>query len=289
MEVTLDLARELVAAQFPDFSTLSIEPVASGGTDNAIFRLGSDFSLRFPKRADAVSQVEKEQAWLPRLAPLPLRIPKPIKQGEPSESYPHPWSIYDWCRGAPLFEAAPSDWGETVDRLAAFLLALQSKEIMGAPKSGLQNHYRGVDLEQRDRLTRGAIEGLADLYDAEAMTREWEASLAASKHTDAPVWLHGDLQGGNLLIENGQLSAVIDFGLSGVGDPACDLIVAWSVCPAAARDRFRTKMGCDAAMWQRGKGWALSVAVIALDYYRDRNPQLSAISSQTIEAVLAPD
>ena len=289
MEVTLDLARELVAAQFPDFSSLSIEPVASGGTDNAIFRLGTDHNLRFPKRADAVSQVEKEQAWLPRLVPLPLRIPKPIKQGAPSERYPHPWSIYDWCPGAPLFETSPSDWTEMIDRLTAFLQALQSKETIGAPRSGPQNHYRGVDLGKRDRLTRGAIEGLADLYDAEAMIREWETSLAAPKHAAEPVWLHGDLQGGNLLVENGQLVAVIDFGLSGVGDPACDLIVAWSVCRGTVRDQFRRKMGCDAATWQRGKGWALSVAVIALDYYRDRNPQLSAISRQTIEAVLAPD
>ncbi|MEL6724831.1 MAG: aminoglycoside phosphotransferase family protein [Pseudomonadota bacterium] len=289
MEITLDLAQRLVADQFPEFSELSIEPVASGGTDNAIFRLGPDLSLRLPKRLDAVGQVEKEQIWLPRLSPLPLRIPKPVKQGAPSQGYPHPWSIYDWCPGSPLFESAPKDWPETVDQLAEFLKVLQSKDTMGAPKSGAQNHFRGVELERRDPLTRGAIDGVSDLYDAATMTSVWETSFAAPKFAAEPVWLHGDLQGGNLLVAQGQLAAVIDFGLSGIGDPACDLIVAWSVLPAAVRSRFRVLMDCDDAMWQRGKGWALSVAVIALDYYRDRNARLSAISRQTIEAVLEPD
>ena len=286
MDLSTDLVRELVRDQFPEFGTQIIEPVASGGTDNAIFRLGDDKSVRLPKREDAVSQVAKEQSWLPRMAPLPLRIPRPLKQGAPSDAYPYPWSIYDWCPGSPLVQTPPDEWQETANALVTFLLALQTKTVIDAPEAGPQNHFRGVDLAQRDVLTRGAIKGIAHLYSAKEMEQVWLAAFEVKTFAGPPVWLHGDLQGGNLLAVNGKLSAVIDFGLSGVGDPACDLIVAWSVLPRSVRMSFREQMACDDDMWMRGRGWALSVAVIALDYYRERNPQLSAISRQTIEAVL---
>ncbi|MHA7901327.1 MAG: aminoglycoside phosphotransferase family protein [Henriciella sp.] len=287
MDFSEDLARTLVDAQFPDYAELPIRAVASGGTDNAIFRLGAHLSVRLPKREDAVGQIEKEQLWLPRLAPLPLRIPTPVQLGAPSAAFPFPWSIYDWCPGVPLSQAQVTDWSRLARHLAQFLLALRAKGTHGAPQAGAQNHFRGVALAKRDALTQAALTGISDLYPAAEMQAIWHSALEAPKFRGGPVWLHGDLQGGNLLIENGLLAAVIDFGLCGVGDPAMDLVVAWSVLPDSVRQVFRQEIGADDAAWARGRGWALSVAAIALDYYRDRNPALSAISKQTIEAVLS--
>ncbi|MEO1303456.1 MAG: aminoglycoside phosphotransferase family protein [Pseudomonadota bacterium] len=289
----IDLDEETVCAliksQAPDYGHLALEAVKSGGTDNTIFRLGNKLSVRLPKRLDAVSQIDKETTWLPRLAPLPLHIPTPVFLGAPGQGFDHPWAIYQWIDGAPLSQSTIEDWRVSSHALSSFLLNLQAKDISGAPRSGAQNHYRGVDLMARDGLTRAAILNLADLYSTDALYAIWDESLSADPHGAAPSWLHGDLQGGNILVANGQISAIIDFGLSGVGDPACDLMVAWSVLPPDIRSIFRESMSCDDHAWSRGKGWALSVSVIALDFYRDRNAALSTISRQTIEAVLGKD
>ena len=289
MEVNVETVRELIATQAPQFAHLPLAPVRSGGTDNTIVRLGERLCVRLPKRSDAVSQIEKERDWLPRLAPLPLKIPVPVFIGAPDDCFAHPWAIYEWIEGAPLSEATVTDWFAAAEMMSRFLRGLQRKTISGAPRSGKQNHYRGVALIGRDALTRQAIAGLEDLYPARKLLNIWEHALAAGEHTGAATWLHGDLQGGNILVADGELTAVIDFGLSGVGDPACDLMVAWSVLPKHVREAFHQQMACDEGAVLRGMGWALSVSVIALDYYRTRNPALSKISRQTIDAVIGQD
>ena len=282
----LAVVRALIDTQFPHYRDLPLRPISTCGTDHLIFRLGEDLSVRLPVRADVVSQVAKEQTWLGKLAPLPLAIPSPVARGTPDHGYPYDWSIYAWQSGTALNQTPPDDWYDAGRSLAGFLRALQAKPTENAPPSGPQNHYRGVDLKHRDDLTRRAISGVSDELPEDALLAVWTSALAAPIDQKAPVWIHGDLQGGNILVNDGLVSAVIDFGLSGVGDPACDCMAAWSVLPASARSVFRTELGCDAALWARGKGWAVSVAAIALDYYRGRNPSLSAISRQTLHAVL---
>ncbi len=283
------IARRLIDTQFPEFSDLDLIPVESGGTDHTLFRLGSDLSVRFPNREDVVSQVEKEHAWLPRLSAVSVRIPRPVAKGLPDEGFPYAWSVYDWCPGDALSDVGLSDWGALASDLADFLADLRSVSITNAPLAGSQNHFRGVALAERNDLTLVAIKGISDEYSEMALLALWHDALSAAPHAGSQTWLHGDLQGGNLLIESGRLSAVIDFGLCGVGDPACDLMVAWSVLTKDGRGEFRDLLACDDASWARGRGWALSVATIALDYYRSRNPHLSRISRRTLEAILQDD
>ncbi|MEP1144178.1 MAG: aminoglycoside phosphotransferase family protein [Henriciella sp.] len=286
MDVSIATARLLVDDQFPEYAHLPIESVQSGGTDNTIFRLGEALSLRFPKRASGSSQAEKEHKWLPLLNPLPLAISQPLKRGHSAAEYPHAWSIYNWIPGAPLSTSKIDDWSRAALDLARFVSALQLKTVKGAPRSGAQNNFRGVLLAERDDLTRRAIERLTDEYSALKLLEVWENALAAPICAGEPVWLHGDLQGGNILVREGHLAAIIDFGLSGVGDPACDLMVAWSILPAEVKTIFRNEIACNDGTWARGRGWALSVSTIALEYHRTRTPALSAISRQTISAVL---
>lgn len=286
IELDAATARKVIDAQFPDYANLPLRPIVSGGTDNTMFRLGDRLCARFPKRDEAVPHIEKEQVWLPRLASLPLNIPVPVGHGIATDLFPHPWSIYEWLPGASLIESEISNWRRAATTLADFVLSLQARDVNSAPLAGAQNHYRGVELGQRDRLTRAAIAGLSDIYPETSLLRVWDQALRTPKHDGAPVWLHGDLQGGNILVDGGHLSAIIDFGLSGVGDPACDLMVAWSVLPKSARPVFREETGASENRWMRGRGWALSVSVIALEYYRGRNETLSQISQQTIDAIL---
>ncbi|MEO0608221.1 MAG: aminoglycoside phosphotransferase family protein [Pseudomonadota bacterium] len=286
MLIELEVARRLIDAQFPEFRHFALHPIESGGTDNTIFRLGDSFSVRFPKRAEAAEHIDTEKFWLPRLAALPVRIPKPQAKGAASSEFPYPWTIYDWCPGQALSETEVKDWAQAAKDISTFLQALQVMDTQDAPLSGPRNHFRGVPLKNRDALTRAAIHGLADEYPEPELLHHWHDALSATPHRESPVWLHGDLQGGNILVFEDRISAIIDFGLCGVGDPACDLMVAWSVLPKQVREPFRQQIACNEAAWARGRGWALSVSAIALEYYRDRNPHLSHISRQTLSAIL---
>ena len=286
IELDTTNARRIIDAQFPKYKRLSLEPIIPGGTDNTMFRLGQTLCARFPKREEAVPQIKKEQVWLPRLAPLPLKIPSEVGSGPASAEIPYDWSLYDWLPGKSLVESEIENWSAAAIALADFVLGLQAKDVSSAPLAGAQNHYRGVALEKRDELTIAAIAGLADEYSEEVLRRVWDEALQTPEHRGDPVWLHGDLQGGNILVSGGRLGAVIDFGLSGVGDPACDLMVAWSVLPRSARSVFKKSVRAADDTWMRGLGWALSVSVIALENYRGRNQPLSHISRQTIDAIL---
>jgi aminoglycoside phosphotransferase (APT) family kinase protein len=282
------LARRLLAAQFPQWAGLRIEPVRSGGTDNAIFRLGDDMALRLPRIPGAARQPEKEQRWLPRLAPsLPLAIPAPLGSGTPAEGFPWPWSVCSWLDGENATIDRVADPEQAAVELGSFVAALQRIDVDGGPPPGEHNFFRGVPLAARDAHTRAAIEQLHDTIDVELATAAWDAALRAPAWSGRPVWLHGDLQAGNLLVRQGRLSAVIDFGCLAVGDPACDVMAAWLFLPAETRDAFRATVLADDATWARARGWALSVGLVALPYYRLSNPELARIARRAIDEVLA--
>lgn len=283
----MSLVRSLVDSQFPCWAHLPLTPVASDGTDNVMFRLGADMCVRLPRVARAAGHVDKEQVWLPRLAPLPLEVPTPFGRGLASDAYPWNWSVYSWISGAPATSDQIADMDKAAAMLAALISSLQKVDATGGPPSGAQNEYRGVPLAMRDGVTRKAVETLRDEYDLSTITAIWDMSLAAPDWSDAPVWIHGDIHSGNLLAQDGRLCALIDFGLMGVGDPACDLMVGWSLLPAYSRKVFRSSLDVDAATWERGRGWALSVALVALAYYRERNADISERSRHTINQVLA--
>lgn len=282
------LVRRLLAAQFPQWADLPIEPVPSAGTDNAIYRLGENTAVRLPRIHWAAGLVEKEHRWLPKLAPhLPLAIPVPRAMGHPAEGYPWHWSVVPWIEGEPWTTDRIDDPREAATDLAQFITALQRIDPTGGPPAGPENFFRGVPLSMRDAQTRAAIAASSDVVDASAMLAVWEAALAAPAWDGPPVWVHGDLwRPGNLLVAGGRLGAVIDFGCLGVGDPACELTAAWALFSGESRDVFRAAISFDEATWARGRGWALT-AVGAIPYYRDTNPAIVAEARHIIDEVLA--
>ena len=289
-EVNTDaaLVGRLIAAQFPHWADLPIAPVPSAGTDNALYRLGDGMLVRLPRIHSAVGQVAKEHEWLPRLAPLlPLAIPVPLAKGTPDDGYRWEWSVYRWLEGENATSERIADPSQAATELARFVAALQRIDLTGGPPPGAHNSFRGVPLAARDLETRVAIEALHGTIDAGAATAAWEEALEAPASNGPLVWIHGDLQSGNLLAVQGRLTAVIDFGCLGVGDPACDVMAAWTYLSAETRDAFRAALTVDDATWARGRGWALSFGLIALPYYQVTNPVLAGIARYAIDEVLA--
>lgn len=288
VDTDVSLVGRLLAAQFPEWAGLSIEPVHSAGTDNALYRLGDDMAVRLPRIEAAAGHVDKEQQWLPRLAPrLPLAIPAPLAMGTPGDGYPWRWSVYRWLEGENATIERIADPSQAALDLARFIAALHRIDPTGGPPPGPHNFFRGVPLAMRDAPTRAAIASLDGILDTSAAMAAWDATLQVPAWHGPPAWIHGDLQSGNLLAVDGRLRAVIDFGGLGVGDPACDLMVAWNLLSGEARDVFRAALQVDDATWARGRGWALSVGLIALPYYQSTNPVLAGISRYAIEEVLA--
>ncbi|PWJ08362.1 phosphotransferase [Streptomyces sp. NWU49] len=283
VDVDAALVGRLVAGRFPRWAGLPVERLRSSGTENAMFRLGPDLVVRLPRHPGAVEGVAHEQRWLPRLGPLlPFAAPEPLGRGGPGEGFPWPWSVYRWLEGANPVAGALDDPVSLARDLAALVTALRGVDATDGPPC-----HRGVPLAHRDVPTREAIARLAGRVDTDAVTALWEEALGAPEHAGAPVWAHGDLSPGNVLVGGGRLAAVIDFGSVGVGDPAVDLVVAWNLLPAEARGAFRAAVGADEAQWARGRGWALSIALIALPYYWDTNPPLAANSRHVIKEILA--
>jgi aminoglycoside phosphotransferase (APT) family kinase protein len=267
-ETSVELVRRLLRAQVPEWAALPIEAVGSAGTDNTLYRLGSGMVVRLPRREGDAERLEKERRWLPLLEPLlPLAVPVPLAQGEAGEGYPFAWAVYRWLEGEPADRTALADVMQTAEDLAGLLRALREIDPAGGPAPGAHNAFRGAPLGGRDGDTRAAIAALGDRLDADAATAVWDAALAAPAWDRRPVWIHGDLDARNLLARAWRLSAVIDFGCLGVGDPACDVMVAWKMLPADARARFRQMLAVDDATWARARGWALSQAVGVLSYY----------------------
>jgi aminoglycoside phosphotransferase (APT) family kinase protein len=281
-DIDLSLVQRLVATQFPRWAGLPVEPIKSVGTSNAMYRLGEDMVVRLPRVAGSAKDVEKEHRWLPRLAPsLPFAIPVPLGKGTPGEGYPWHWSVFGWLEGENPDVGRIAEPGLLAEDLADFVAALHRIDPTDGPPS-----YRSEPLTARDASTREAIEDLRGIVGTDAANAVWDAALHAPVWSGPAVWIHADLQPGNVLLARGRLSAVIDFGCLGVGDPAVDLIAAWYLLPADGRDVFRSALGADEAAWTRGRGWALSIALDELRYYRDTNPAMATIARRVIHAVL---
>ncbi|MET9428444.1 aminoglycoside phosphotransferase family protein [Streptomyces sp. NPDC003036] len=285
-DIDAALVRRLIAARFPRWAGLPVAPVDSAGTSNAMYRLGEDMVVRLPRTAGAAGDVGREHTWLPRLAPaLPVPIPVPLGTGRAAEGYPWPWSVYRWLDGANPDIGRIAEPDAFARDLAEFAAALHGLDTAGGPAS-----YRGEPLARRDAETRAALAHLRGTLGTDAAARAslvWDTALRAPAWPGPPVWIHADLQPGNLLTAHGRLSAVIDFGCLGLGDPAVDLIAAWYVLPAEARGTFRDALEADDASWARGRGWALSIALLELRYYRDTNPAMARIARHVIDEVLA--
>ncbi|WP_049574231.1 aminoglycoside phosphotransferase family protein [Streptomyces sp. SBT349] len=296
LDVDVPLVRRLIAGRFPRWAGLPVRAVVSSGTVNAMFRLGATMSVRLPLTPGAAGDVARERLLLPRLAPLlPVPVPTVLGEGAPTGEYPLPWTVHRWLPGRnpdPAALAGPGALGGA-RALAADLAALVGAVRAIEPADGPPAH-RGGPLTEQDAETRSALrvlEALGGMADTEAASAAWEEALGAPAWDGPPVWLHADLMPGNLLVapgEGGQrLAAVIDFGTAGVGDPACDLIVAWNLLPAGARAAFRDALGVDDATWARGRGLALSMALIQLPYYHGTNPGIAANARHVIREVLA--
>lgn len=283
-EAPLDvsLVRALLHDQFPQWASLPVERVGTAGTSNTMFRLGDDMVVRLPRTAGSSEDVEKEHRWLPRLAPaLPAAVPVPLGRGRPAAGFPWQWSVYQWLDGETPTVGRIAEPERLALDLAEFAAALHGIDAAGGPPS-----YRSEPLAARDAITREAIADLAGAVDTGRALTVWEAALAAPAWHGPAVWIHADLQPGNLLLDRGGLGAVIDFGCLGLGEPAVDLLPAWYVLPAGARDTFRDRLGADDATWTRGRGWALSVALMELRHYRETNPVMATIARHVIGEVL---
>jgi aminoglycoside phosphotransferase (APT) family kinase protein len=281
------LVRRLVAGQFPQWAELPITPVADDGWDNRTFRLGAEMTVRLPSGDWYALQVDKEQRWLPVLAPqLPLPIPTPLARGAPGEGYPYPWSVYRWLEGEIANAPRIRDLTEFATALAGFLVALRRVDASAGPRPGRHNFFRGGPLTTYADETLAAIEALGGEIDGAAARRVWDDAVAAG-WDDEPVWFHGDVAEGNLLLRDGRLAAVIDFGTSGVGDPACDAVIAWTLLSGPSRDAFRAALGVDPGTWSRGRGWGLWKALITLAGELERDPGGGAVQRRVIDRVLA--
>jgi len=276
-ELAIDesLVRCLLAEQFPEWADLPLTRVEPDGTVNVIYRLGADLSVRLPRRDGPETEADIEFEWLPFLAPrLPVEIPIPVARGRPGPGYPWYWSIHTWLDGdAPT---APLDAGDT----AALVAALQRIDVAGGPEPA---GGRGRPLETRDRVVREALERV----DAPGALELWERAVRAPEWTGPPVWIHADLDRRNVLVRNGRLAAVLDWGGLGLGDPAVDVMVAWKLIARDDRERFRALLDVDDATWLRAQGWAVSQALSALGYYTpETNPALFAEATRWLGEVL---
>ncbi|MFF4603089.1 aminoglycoside phosphotransferase family protein [Streptomyces sp. NPDC001339] len=283
------LVQQLISRQFPQWAGLNVERLPSGGTVNAMYRLGNAMVVRLPLVEGGAKDVSMEQEWLPRLAPwLPVAIPEVLATGQAAEGYPWPWSVYRWRSGENPTAGALSEPVLLAKDLAGFVAAMRSITLPGAPQA-----YRGGHVASLDASTRAAIEELRGIpqegVDCDAAAAIWEDTLRTPGRDGPPVWLHADLMPGNLLVDGGRLTSVIDFGCTGRGDPACDLFPAWNLLPADAREAFRETLAVDDATWNRGRGRTLSQALIALPYYRKTNPAMADNARHVIRAVLGED
>ncbi|WBC10622.1 aminoglycoside phosphotransferase family protein [Micromonospora sp. WMMA1947] len=255
--VDVEQVRRLVAGQFPHLAGLPIEPVAKGGWDNWTFHLGPELLVRLPSAAAYALAVDKEHLWLPVLAArLPLPVPAPVAKGEPGAGYPYPWSIYRWLDGEPARPDRIADPVRFALDLAEFLAALRDVDAADGPQPGVHNWFRGGTLRTYDKKVEDALVALDGHVDA-ALVREIWARAVGARWDGVDRWFHGDIAPGNLLLTHGRLAAVIDFGTCGVGDPACDLAIAWTLLTAEGRAAFRERLSVDDATWARGRGWAL--------------------------------
>jgi aminoglycoside phosphotransferase (APT) family kinase protein len=286
------LVSRLLAGQFPQWAGLPVRPVAVDGWDNRTYRLGDDMTVRLPTAPGYVPAVAKENTWLPVLGPrLPVPVPEVLGRGRPGAGYPYPWSVRRWLPGetatAPERVGGPAALRRFAEDVGCFVLALRGADATGGPAAGEHSWHRGAPPAYYDEETRAALKSLdgLGLVDTALAARVWQAALDAP-YEGPPVWFHGDIAGGNLLVREGRLAAVLDFGTSGVGDPACDLVIAWTLFSGESRAAFRRTVGGDAGMWARARGWALWKALISVVRFRE-TPAVAAEHIRVAAEVLA--
>ena len=276
--------RALLRDQFPELADLAIVQVASGW-DNVIYRLGEDLLARLPRREVAALLVEHEQRWLPTIAGrLPLPIPVPLRLGRPALGYPWRWSVCAWLPGEPALRIPAGDV-DAATALGQFVRALATP----APADAPPNPFRGVPLAQRTERLDMNLHALGDTVDAPAVRALWSELVATPVWDGPPLWLHGDLHPGNVLVDQGQISAVIDFGDLTGGDPAMDLAAAWMFFPPSIRPVFRAAAGgCDDSTWARSRAWAIAFGIACLASSAN-NEEYSALGRHTMEQALRDD
>jgi len=285
--ITADLVRRLIRAQFPEWGGLPVVPVEVEGWDNRTYRLGDDKTVRLPTAAGYAPAVAKESRWLPRLArELPVDVPPILGVGVPGDGYPFPWSVRRWLPGEAAEPARIADMTRFAVSVAEFLVALQACDTTGGPAAGEHSWYRGASPAHYDDETRRCLAALEGRMDTGRVAHVWQSALAAG-WTAEPVWFHGDVAAGNLLVEDGELRAVIDFGTSGVGDPACDLVIAWTLFSGDSRESFRDAVGQDRGAWARARGWVLWKALLGLAASIDSDQERADAELRLIADVLA--
>ena len=273
INITTSLVKNLISEQFPQYKTLNIKPVEFSGIDNRTYHLGNDMLIRLPSAEGYAAQALKEQKWLPELAKhLSIQIPTPLHLGKPNQDYPWNWSIYRFIFGTSVNQLKlSSDVCENLAKdLAKFIKELHKTPTNNAPHGDLHNYYRGCHPCVYDSNTRADIQTLSSIIDADKALALWETATS-SKWEPEPVWVHGDMAIGNILIQDGKLAAVIDFGCMGIGDPACDLVIAWTFFDGEARKIFKDTIGLDANTWNRARGWVLWKANFELAGMRDKS------------------
>ncbi|BBA95277.1 putative phosphotransferase [Actinacidiphila reveromycinica] len=285
--IDAELVRRLIAAQFPRWADLPVAPVPVDGWDNRTYRLGDTMTVRLPTAEGYVPAVDKEHRWLPVLAPaLPLPVPRLLARGEPGCGYPYPWSVRGWLEGRTARPERIADLTAFAVSLAGFLRALRRVDATGGPAAGAHSFHRGAPPAYYDGETRRALAALRGRIDTGRAERVWDEALA-SGWDRPPVWFHGDIAHGNLLVKDGRLAAVIDFGTCGVGDPACDLVIAWTLFDGPARAAFRAALDLDDATWARARGWLVWKALISIAEHQATDPPQAAEHHRALAALLA--
>ncbi len=288
VDIDAELVGRLVAEQFPELADLTISSTRSTGTVNAIYRIGDHLYARLPRMQQWAQDLNREWHWLPKLAPhLSLRVPEPVGMGHATSSYPFSWAIYGWIDGQPYADELVDDERQAARDLAQFVVELRTMDpVVAAPPVDAPRTGR-KPLRQLDAVTRESIESARGVIDGDAATAAWERALEGPAWKGTPVWIHTDLLRPNLLVHEGRLAAVIDFGGVGVGDPAADVIAAWSVFSHTGRAVFRDALDVDDATWNRARGFALHQAAMIIPYYAGTNPRFAAMAKRTVEEVLA--
>lgn len=281
LPITTELAYKLIQTQFPQYAHLAITPILSSGTDNALYRLGDHLCIRLP-RIGWVTHYHKNDAFLSLIAPqLPVAIPMIVEHGKPTDYYPYDWAIYTWIEGENAYNNHTFDEHQAARDLAQFIKTLHSIPTITVPPS-----TRGVPLITRNQEVHSALKLLHNDIDTHAAQKLWKSCINAPDWHKKPAFIHGDLLPTNIVVHNNHISGIIDFDLSGTGDPSIDLLPAWSMLSPDARETFRATVGVDDATWLRSQGWALSIALIIIPYYKETNPVLTAIAYRMINELL---
>lgn len=281
-DISPELIRDLLLKQFPQWANLSLELMHPEGTDNAMYKLGDDKLVRLPRTKRSSFNIEKELTWLPRLGPhLPLSIPNIIGNGTPDKNYPFPWLVCEWLDGTNPDKKNMIDEHIAATDLAGFVKAMQKIQPNGGP-----NCRRGKALSACDDEVKRSIPLLNELYSKKILNDLWISALKVPQWEKEPVWIHGDLHAGNLLVKNRKIIGVVDWGLAGIGDPACDMMVAWTLLSKKSREVFYSIAQPDEDTWNRGRGWALFLGIVGYPYYRLSNPIFARIAKRTLDEVI---